>query len=350
MFVDISFKIPNRLNVLPGFTNMTNEEIITDHLKEIPNILSSDITYETKSNATIKKEFSTIKKFLSWMKKEEFAHTDLSQFIPSVSVDTTQKEKPMLTNDDYRLYFNSDKYLKGKHKRPSDYWIPLIAIFTGCRVEEIASLFKEDILEDSNLGLYFFHITDDPSINKRRKTSASKRIIPIHNNLIYLGFLDYVESIPPRSSIFPDLKPKKDGRFAIAWNNNFNRHEVEKRNGSIVYNKDGTPRYRRGLLTQCGIEKQFRFLNGQIGSKSFHSFRHYVVNELDRINGQQRYKNFLIGHKHKSGFQPTYIHLQEEDKTEMNKLIQNLEYPMIDFSIIKNFHITKSTKTGITIV
>ena len=39
------------------------------------------------------------------------------------------------------------------------YWIPLIALFTGCRLNEICQLYLNDIRCDN--GQYYFDINDD---------------------------------------------------------------------------------------------------------------------------------------------------------------------------------------------
>ncbi len=113
---DLSFDLPKRLNKIQGFTHLTNEDILTHHFDEVIKITPE--LEDRKSNATLKKEFGSVKKFLDWMKLEGYTydHLHLSSYIKQISVRSTQKEKPMLNADEYRLLFNSDKYLKGTQK------------------------------------------------------------------------------------------------------------------------------------------------------------------------------------------------------------------------------------------
>ncbi|MCP3930567.1 MAG: hypothetical protein GY705_15875, partial [Bacteroidetes bacterium] len=240
-YYEVSFLLPSRLNKIYGFTHLTNEQILIHHLDEIRK--SSIDHQDRKKNATLKKEFGTVRKFLDWMRLKGYTHghLNLSSFIKKIDVGSSQMEKPMLSTEDYKLYFNSHKYLKGKHKKPSDFWIPLIGIFTGCRIEEITSLFREDIYQDQESGIWFFNIKEDLTIKKRRKTKASKRIIPVHNQLLNLGLIDYRNQLPKNNHLFPDLKEGKDGRRAVNWDNRFNRHEYEKVNGEVSRPKEPPP-------------------------------------------------------------------------------------------------------------
>ena len=84
------------------------------------------------------------------------------------------------------------------------YWVPLIAAYTGMRREEIAGIGVDYIREED--GVVFFDImeTDD----RRLKTVASRRRVPVHNDLIDLGLLDVVGPAKVRGGglLFPDLR------------------------------------------------------------------------------------------------------------------------------------------------
>ena len=84
------------------------------------------------------------------------------------------------------------------------YWVPLIAAYTGMRREEIAGIGVDYVREED--GIVFFDIieTDD----RRLKTVASRRRVPVHNDLIELGLLDVVCAAKVRGGglLFPDLR------------------------------------------------------------------------------------------------------------------------------------------------
>lgn len=78
----------------------------------------------------------------------------------------------------------------GKDYSPARYWIPLIALHTGMRKEEMALLKNTDI-KGGDAGIPYFHIT---TLDRELKNEHSQRTIPIHDTLLRLGFMDYVRS------------------------------------------------------------------------------------------------------------------------------------------------------------
>lgn len=85
-------------------------------------------------------------------------------------------------------------------------WIPLLLLYHGCRTNEIAQLDVADVICRPS-GVWCLHLTEDsdaaPSelnldqkdgaARKSLKTLASRRLIPIHREIIRMGFLRYVE-------------------------------------------------------------------------------------------------------------------------------------------------------------
>jgi integrase len=71
-------------------------------------------------------------------------------------------------------------------------------------------------------------ITEDASQNKRLKTNSSRRTVPLHPELVRLGFLAYVKKriddggkdVP----LFPLLRPGPAGGVAEAWSKWFGRY------------------------------------------------------------------------------------------------------------------------------
>ncbi len=72
------------------------------------------------------------------------------------------------------------------------YWLPLLALYHGARLEELTGLEVGDI-EDSEQGLLVCirENTIRPRLKNRRK---SQRSVPLHPKLEALGFRDYVEA------------------------------------------------------------------------------------------------------------------------------------------------------------
>jgi integrase len=89
------------------------------------------------------------------------------------------------------------------------YWLPLIALYSGARLHELAQLRVSDFREHPAHGPYF-------EIHERAegssvKTAASSREVPVHPMLVELGLLRYVRSLPAAGMVFPELPVGDDG-------------------------------------------------------------------------------------------------------------------------------------------
>lgn len=114
--------------------------------------------------------------------------------------------------------FNPTEFTAGRTRSPYMFWVPLIGLHTGMRINEIAQLEVADIVTRD--AVICFNVTDQPSSddnarasNKKIKTGAGRRIVPVHHALISLGLLDYVRDLNRlgQTRIFPDLSIGRDG-------------------------------------------------------------------------------------------------------------------------------------------
>lgn len=150
-----------------------------------------------------------------------------------------------------------------RETRPYYYWLPLLGLYTGARLNEICQLYLEDI-EEYEPGKYFIFINDhDPAtahdknptfaIDKSIKNKASKRSIPIHPDLVSLGLIDYIHALKANgyTRLFPELRFDRIKGYARAAGSWFNERFLGK-----------TLKFERN------------------GMKTFHSFRHTLITAL----------------------------------------------------------------------
>jgi integrase len=104
------------------------------------------------------------------------------------------------------------------------YWIPLLLYYTGARLEEVAQLAARDVRCDA--GVYYLNILnadDEDDEGRGVKTDGSRRDVPLHPDLVALGFVCYAESVPQDGQLFPSLKMSPAGyygtNFAKRWAN-----------------------------------------------------------------------------------------------------------------------------------
>ena len=88
------------------------------------------------------------------------------------------------------------------------FWLPLLALFTGGRLHELAALRVSDVAHNVIIGAKVFAIVKDRKAGKRLKTERSERAVPLHPQLIEFGFLEYVAARTKAHGVKAWLLPK----------------------------------------------------------------------------------------------------------------------------------------------
>jgi integrase len=148
------------------------------------------------------------------------------------------------------------------------FWLPLLGLFTGARLNELAPLTAADITRDEATGIACINIKEVLEQGRPLKTEGSARVLPVHPELIRIGFLRFTDEIAsssgPQGRLFPLLKPGPKDGFGEAWSKWFGRF---KRALGIT-NKDSV----------------------------FHSFRHGLKDALRRARVGEDVNDALTGH------------------------------------------------------
>lgn len=193
-------------------------------------------------------------------------------------------------DDELSRIFNPVVYRK-KMLLPDCYWGPLIALFTGARAEEIASLSRDDVYVLH--GHWVMHI-------RRGKTENAERIVPVHDELIDLGWIEYIKWLHTTNykMVFPHLL-------------------------------DGPNGYKKNLSRGFGILLDQPEINIVDKLKVFHSFRHTVITKLTAAGVNEGLKRALVGHDSDTpdDAHGTYIHLDAIGVPARKDAIQKVTYP-----------------------
>ena len=109
------------------------------------------------------------------------------------------------------------------------YWVPLIGLFSGMRLNEACQLDVADIREID--GVVCFVISEDSltgSRDKSLKTKTSARTVPIHPKLLEMGIMAFVDHKRRSGALklFDDLPPGKRGFRSVALSRWFSRFLV----------------------------------------------------------------------------------------------------------------------------
>lgn len=141
-------------------------------------------------------------------------------------------------------------------KGAAGFFMPLLALFTGCREEEIAQLRAEDVLQMQ--GTWVLRVCDYGQA-QQVKTGAAIRIIPVHEALIATGFIAYVDGVRTAGEerVFPLLKPGCRGRFSDAYSKFFNRYlDLKVGITDSAYDFHSFRHTFRSQLRICGVEEE----------------------------------------------------------------------------------------------
>jgi integrase len=152
-------------------------------------------------------------------------------------------------------------------------WIPLIALATGARLEEICQLRTEDLWSDPVHGL-ILRVTDEGE-EQRIKTNGSRRLIPVHSELIRAGLKSYLQIQQANSEywLFPNLEPDHDGRRGGTFGQWFSRYLRGKQGCHIIDKRVVFHAFRHTFKTLCreaGITEEVHdaltgHVNGSVG-------------------------------------------------------------------------------------
>ncbi|MFT5616363.1 MAG: integrase [Granulosicoccus sp.] len=94
------------------------------------------------------------------------------------------------------------KVLEAEKMTAAKRWVPWLCAFTGARVAEITQLRREDFRDEE--GTTTIRITPDAGGTK----TGQWRDVPLHPQIIALGFLDYLNTIPS-GPVFHNAKDPK---------------------------------------------------------------------------------------------------------------------------------------------
>jgi len=260
-------------------TNYTKKG--TSTAKAIKMAQDSDSKHATISDKTRAEYLGQLKGFLEYALSCGFITNELSRHIEIPNTKQTKAvERLPFTPDDLQKIFPKDYGIDfGKKSAVLDwdvrYWFPLIALYSGARLEEIGQLKTDDIQTCPDTGIIYFNITDmgvsGDGEKKHAKNKNSVRPIPVHSTLIEIGFLDYVEkrkADKKDKSLFK-LKRDNQGRLGKGLSNWFSRFEARKNGGHII-----------GYIERRNVSSKGTYETGERWTKTFHSFRHTAIDNL----------------------------------------------------------------------
>lgn len=156
---------------------------------------------------------------LNWAVREGYLEYNPAMGMKAVTRRLEEDRKQPFTLQELNLIFRFPIFTEGERPKAgageAAKWLPLLGLFTGARREELGQLLTAEVKEEQGISyLDLFTISD----GQQRKTQSSRRRVPIHPELVRLGFLAYVEQRRKAGDerLFPDLLQYR-GKWTTLW-------------------------------------------------------------------------------------------------------------------------------------
>jgi integrase len=224
---------------------------------------------------TINKHLGYCSSFFEWSINHGYSNLNPFKGMKLKKESRPRDERDRFSEIELKKIFQKENYIhftKIEEGRYELYWTPLIGVFTGMRMGEITQLYLDNIREIKGSHRdkrWCFDIIVEPDrTDKHLKTQSSRRIVPVHEILLELGLLEFIELLkkkdPKRQRLFQELK-YKDGN----------------------YNQNVSRWFNTRYLPSLGLKTD---------KKNFHSFRHVVSDHLKQQGIEPHFVNELLGH------------------------------------------------------
>jgi integrase len=186
----------------------------------------------------------------------------------------SRDDRPMWETDELSAIFQAPLFLGARSRRSwkkpgsqvfrdERYWGVLIGCHSGMRRQEIFQLRVRHVVRDKDTGIWYFDLM---SIDVDTKAVGSLRFVPLHSNLLELGFIKArIQGRDPDDLLFPEAKP---------------------------YSERQSPGDPFGKWF-----REFRLHYGVREEVVFHSLRHTVSTLLCRTNVKESFVEELVGHE-----------------------------------------------------
>ena len=285
--------------------------------KDFHELIKMDIK-DPISTTTVNKHLGWCSSFFDWSINHGYSDINPFKGMKLKRTVIPRDERDRFSESDLKKIFGKENYIhftnieKGRYEL---YWVPLIGVFSGLRLGEICPLYFDNIRRvegHHRKRRWCFDIVEEPNRpDKHLKTKSSRRIVPIHDTLIELGLIDFIDLLkkndPNRKRLFEELPYVDDSynsRVSEFWNDRY--------------------------LPKLGLKTN---------KKNFHSIRHTVSDHLKQKGIEPHFINELMGHssgnidldRYGKGYNPDIL---------FNKCVKKISYQTsqkrgIDFLSLK---------------
>ena len=263
------------------------------------------------STSTVNKQLGAVQTIALWARDNGLIPDDVPWADPfsRMRLEEDDPDREPFTPAELRMLFAAPVFTAGERpiggRGEAAFWLPMLGLFSGARQSELAGLSVSDVRTDETSGVTALFFTKDRERGKHLKTRQSQRAVPVHPELVKLGFLDYVQDVRRTRGddawLFPLIAPDTGG--VKAWSKWFGRY-----------------------IREAGITDR---------AKVFHSFRHNFKDALRAAGVGEEVHDALTGHSTRGEVSREY---GTKDMTKrfgwrtLASAVAKLGYPGLDLS------------------
>lgn len=264
-FFDAVKHWPRHASVRPEFAGLSVKQVLAK---------AKSLNEPALSQPTLNKHRQRLSVFLNWLlNNKHIASNPLAGVVSVKKRDAEEETGRPFTQAELDAIFEPTAFKAWAEKLPHRWWVPMLGLFSGARVNELSQLYLDDIETISDVP--GFHINRRFE-GQKIKNSASRRFVPLAQPLLDAGFLDYVSEVKRagHQRLFPHL-PNNDG-------NGFGKQMSKQ---FAVYIK------KRGIKDD---------------GMGMHAFRHTLATRLDRAGVSESSIARITGHTPSGGILPKF--------------------------------------------
>lgn len=266
------------------------------------------------SDTTVRDYMGCFNNFVSYLVEEDVLDKNpLDSYTYKYAKASRESYLPF-TDEELAIIFNPKTYPPLVISNCGDasaayFWVPLLALFLGSRLNELCQLDVSDV--QTIQGIPCLSIAPDTKAESKNKAAPKKtktgkrRINPIPQKLIELGFLEYVSN---------RKKDNCEKLFELSYN---------KQNGY-------------GDKVGKWFGKYLDKINIVSPQKVFHSFRHLLTQTTNNMNYDSSYAIEIGGWSKNDGSAFSHYCNGQIAITKLKEFVDNMNFETVDFAALKN--------------
>jgi len=288
-YVETLKKLPANMNKMPAYRGKSISEIIM--LNPAP-----------MATRTINKSLERVSSLFKFAISKPKYGLQYNPFSGRSLDESNAQQREPFTIDELTRLFGAPEHAQRQYKTAYSYWLPLMGLLTGARLNELCQLYLSDF--EIAGGIHCINIRDAED-GQRVKNKSARRLVPIHDKLIEVGLVRYVERLRAQGHerLFPTLELTEDGygKMPSRWFGRFKE--------------------------RCGIMEKH--------TKVFHSFRHTFISTLLNNDVPETAIAPIVGHE--GMLVTSQVYWNVKDPMKRKPTVDKFQLPKEVWSLIPKF-------------